>query len=583
MNPEQFLDHFDRISDAPDAIPRLRRFILDLAVRGKLVEQDPRDEPAHRLLETIKKQKIQMLLDKGIRGEQEVERSIPINAPEIPTSWAWAYVDDVAIVQGGKRLPKGAKLSEEPTGHIYIRVTDMKNGTISPDHLQYVSREVQLAIARYTINKEDLYITIAGTIGQVGRVPEFYDGHNLTENAAKIVFRGLNGDFLCLVLSSQVVQQQFKEKTKQMAQPKLALKRILGAKFPLPPLAEQHRIVATVDELMALCDRLEKSQAECESRRDRLVASSLNRLNNGAEPDAFRDHARFYFNHLPRLTTKPEHIQQLRQTILNLAVRGKLVPQDPNDEPVSMLLENLRAEQEELIKTRVLKLKKEEAQLLEDELPLEVPPTWQWVPLSRVIVFGPQNGISPKPSSQPDALKAITLTATTSGQFDPQHFKRVEANIPPNSEFWLRSGDLLFQRGNTREYVGIAAYYMGEPRQFLYPDLMMKVRLSQTVSLRYVHLWSLSPPARGYFSARATGAQATMPKINQGILLQLPIPLPPLAEQHRIVAKVDELMALLDKLEAQIATTHADSRRFLEAVLHGALAGPSEFEQGVLQ
>ena len=133
--------------------------------------------------------------------------------------------------------------------------------------------------------------------------------------------------------------------------------------IPLPPLAEQHRIVAKVDELMALCDQLEAAKTEREQSRDRLVAASLHRLNSPADTaetdapdlparqaDAFRDHARFVFEHLPRLTTRPEHIKQLRQTILNLAVRGKLVPQDPNDEPASELLKRIQAEKVRLVK-----------------------------------------------------------------------------------------------------------------------------------------------------------------------------------------------------------------------------------------
>ncbi len=117
--------------------------------------------------------------------------------------------------------------------------------------------------------------------------------------------------------------------------------------LPLPPLAEQHRIVAKVDELMALCDRLEAAQNKREQRRDRLVAASLNRINQpapsaeGEAATAFREHARFHLDHLPRLTTRPEHIKSLRQTILNLAVRGKLVPQDPSDEPASELLKRI--------------------------------------------------------------------------------------------------------------------------------------------------------------------------------------------------------------------------------------------------
>jgi type I restriction enzyme, S subunit len=167
---------------------------------------------------------------------------------------------------------------------------------------------------------------------------------------------------------------------------------------------------------------------------------------------------------------------------------------------------------------------------------------------------------------------AATLTATTNGTFDPRHFKRIDANIPASSELWLRPGDLLFQRGNTREYVGIAAYYTGQPGTFLYPDLMMKVRVSDQVNLRYVHLSAVAPHARAYLSTHASGAQATMPKINQGMLVQLPIPLPPLAEQHRIVAKVDELMGLCDELESRLHSTTTTRRQILEATLSEAIA-----------
>ncbi len=270
-----YFSHLPRLTTRPEHIKQLRQTILNLAVSGKLVPQDPNDEPASKLLENIKKQKLQMLLEKGIRKEQDVEYSAPANASEIPTNWVCAHVDDVAIVQGGKRLPKGVAFSKETTDHIYIRVTDMKNGTISPDRLHYIEPKIQHSIARYTINKEDLYITIAGTIGQVGRVPDFFDGHNLTENAAKIVFRGLDTNYLCMALSSDWVQQQFKDKTKQMAQPKLALKRILGVKFHLPPLVEQRRIVTKVDELMALFDRLEAQLTNTQTESRRFLEATL--------------------------------------------------------------------------------------------------------------------------------------------------------------------------------------------------------------------------------------------------------------------------------------------------------------------
>jgi type I restriction enzyme, S subunit len=151
----------------------------------------------------------------------------------------------------------------------------MKAGSISTDSLKYISDEVRAQIAKYTIDRDDVYITIAGTIGDVGTVPDQLHGQNLTENAAKIVFREIDKKFLLMALRSTDVQSQFQEKMKQMAQPKLALKRISGARVPVPPLAEQHRIVAIVDKLTGLCDRLEKSLARGEDTRRRLLDALL--------------------------------------------------------------------------------------------------------------------------------------------------------------------------------------------------------------------------------------------------------------------------------------------------------------------
>jgi type I restriction enzyme S subunit len=281
QNAGFYLNHLPHLTTRLEHIHRLRQTILNLAVRGKLVPQDPREGSGFESLERSRKLKDQLVQERRIRGEKNVEYSIPENKHGIPPSWEWAHVHDVALVQGGKRLPKGATFSKERTQHIYIRVTDMKNGTIVDDDLQFIAPEVHRAIAHYSINKEDLYITIAGTIGQVGRVPSFFDGHNLTENAAKIVFRGLDPDYFRIALSSDPVQMQYREKTKQMAQPKLALKRVSGAMFPMPPLAEQHRIVRKVDELITLCDELKARINNTTAARHQLLEATLHEALSG--------------------------------------------------------------------------------------------------------------------------------------------------------------------------------------------------------------------------------------------------------------------------------------------------------------
>jgi len=269
--------HFDTLFITEHSIDQLKQTVLQLAVMGKVVPQDSNDEPVVALLSRIKAAKERIIAERQIRQLDEAELSQPRLQFNTPKGWAWVHVHDVAIVQGGKRLPSGATLLETPTPHIYIRVTDMKNGTILESGLRYISSDVQKQISRYVINKEDLYITIAGTIGDVGFIPDSLDGQNLTENAAKLVFRHVDRQFLQFVLTSDYVQMQFLDKTKQMAQPKLALKRIAGAKFCLPPLPEQHRIVAKVDELMTLCDALKVRIAEAQAIQIRLADAIVER------------------------------------------------------------------------------------------------------------------------------------------------------------------------------------------------------------------------------------------------------------------------------------------------------------------
>ena len=178
---------------------------------------------------------------------------------ELPANWIWVKIGNFASVKGGKRLPKGSKYSEDKTLFPYIRVSDFKDETIDTSNLRYITEEIYQAISRYTINCTDIYISIAGTIGLAGTIPKQLDGANLTENAAKIILDGdINSNYLCKVINSLIVQQQIHQKTIATTQPKLALFRIEALEIPLPPLNEQHRIVAKIE---ALTDRSRKARA----------------------------------------------------------------------------------------------------------------------------------------------------------------------------------------------------------------------------------------------------------------------------------------------------------------------------------
>ncbi len=276
---ERIFDSFEMLYETQENVAELHKAIIQLAVQGRLVSQDPNDEPASVLLEKIKAEKEKLIKENKIKKTKKLVPVDPNDVPyELPEGWAWAQVGELCLVRGGKRIPKGMSFSPKVTDHIYIRVTDMKDGTVDLQDLHYISDEVYQQISRYTISKDDLYITIAGTIGVIGEVPVEFDGMNLTENAGKLSFRGINKSYLKLVLNAAVVQEQFKEKVRQMAQPKLALHRIASALVPFPPSNEQKRIVVRVDKLMKLCDELESKLFQLQDDAQKLIESVVNAL-----------------------------------------------------------------------------------------------------------------------------------------------------------------------------------------------------------------------------------------------------------------------------------------------------------------
>ena len=249
---------------------QLRRSILQWAVQGKLVPQDPSDEPAEVLLERIRAEKQKLIKEGKIKKNKHesiifrrdnshyekldgIEGCIDDALPfEIPENWEWCRIGSIATVLGGKRIPAGRKLTNQNTGHIYIRVSDMKDGGISTNKLLFVPDDIYPLISKYIIKKEDIFITVAGTIGRVGKIPSVLDGANLTENADRLVFSITNQDWLIMVLQSPLIQEQIIEATTKVGQPKLAIARIERLLIPLPPLNEQHRIIKKIEELLPL-------------------------------------------------------------------------------------------------------------------------------------------------------------------------------------------------------------------------------------------------------------------------------------------------------------------------------------------
>ena len=250
----------------------LKKSILQYAIQGKLVEQNPDDEPASELIKRIRAEKEKLIKSGKLKKDKNesfiyrgsdnsyyekfqngkevcIDNEIPF---EIPQSWAWCRLSYAMSVYGGKRIPAGQKLVTEDTGHKYIRVTDMKNSSVSNSDVHYITNEVYEQIKRYTISCDDLYITVAGTIGKVGNIPIEFDGANLTENANKLITYDLDNDYVKLMMNSAAIQNQITEATTKVGQPKLAIMRIKSLLIPLPPIAEQQRIVSKIKECLNL-------------------------------------------------------------------------------------------------------------------------------------------------------------------------------------------------------------------------------------------------------------------------------------------------------------------------------------------
>jgi type I restriction enzyme S subunit len=318
MNAERLLEHYERIADAPDAILRLRRFVLDLAVRGKLVPQDPNDEPASELLKRIAAEKARLVKAGEIKAKQSCKDQVgPSTRFLLPFGWTWADLQSVCIsITDGDHLPP----PKVDKGVPFLVISDVRSKTINYSSERHVPRAYYEDLDSIRQPKSgDLLYTLVGSFGIPVQVLD--DREFCVQRHIGILrpSQSVLVAFLARIMESEFVFRQADACATGIAQKTVPLSGLRRLAIPLPPLAEQLRIVTKVDELMALCDRLEAARAEREAVRDRLVAASLARLDT-PDPDTFRGDARFALDALPALTARADQIKQLRQTILNLAV-----------------------------------------------------------------------------------------------------------------------------------------------------------------------------------------------------------------------------------------------------------------------
>ena len=418
-------------------------------------------------------------------NRQVGEANVPF---EVPSGWEWCTLGEICNIKGGKRIPRGKSFSNQQTNHIYLRVTNMKNNTILLDDLKYIDDDVYQEIKNYTISSDDLYLTIAGTIGNVGVIPEEVSGMNLTENAAKLTEIICDKLYLMYSLLSKNSQEHFSSKFHQVAQPKLSIETASSTLLSLPPLSEQHRIVDEIQKWFALIDAMESGKTD-------LLTS----------------------------------IKQAKSKILDLAICGKLVPQDPNDEPASELLKRLGISSDNRPYENV---------------PFEVPSGWCWSTLGEVCNFDSGYAFS-SDSYKQDGTPLVRISNIKDGYIDLSscvYVKPIE-----DSRFVINRGDLLIaMSGATTGKMGV--YDQSTPAMLNQRVGNLRCKSEEVLNHEYRNYFLASMSTKILIDAYG-GAQ---PNISAKVISNYYIPVPPIAEQKRIVSKINELFSQLDKIESSL-------------------------------
>jgi type I restriction enzyme S subunit len=536
MNRATFFKHFDLLAEQPDAVAKMREFVFQLAIQGRLVPQDHNDEPVSELLKRIRAA-MESFTKEGKNGKGKPTSGGSETPFKVPATWVWIRFGDIVRIRTGKLDANAA----------------VENGA----YPFFTCSQTPSRIATYSFDTSAVLLAGNGDFNLKYYVGKF-DAYQRT-----YVIEPLEWDlrFCFILMSSQI--SRITENNRGSAIPYLKLGDIADPLVPLPPLAEQRRIVAKVDELMALCDGLEQQQQARQHARSQIQQSALHHLLAARETVTFAAAWQRVCDHFHLLHDTPDAIPQLRQAILQLAVQGRLVPQNPKDEPVSEQLLEIEKAKTLFVQKGLMRKSDSLSDVEADEMPYQIPSNWKWVRVGTVGMT--QTGSTP-PTANRDFfgdfipfVKPADLTEREinyGGEGISESGVKQSTLIPTNSVLMVCIGGSIGKTNlNTRDVC------CNQQINALTP-------FSKTES-RYV--MSCMKAAWFQQQVKRDAGQTTLPIISKGKWERLPFPLPPLAEQKRIVAKVDELMRWSDALEARLTAAQTTATHLLDATLHQIL------------
>ncbi len=582
MNLQTFFSNFELFADAPNGVQKLRELILQLAVQGKLVPQNPSDEPAAVLLEKIKEEKERLIKEGKIKKSKKLP---PVDVGEmafdLPQGWEWV------------RLGETAKIIEYGTSHKSVdagetvpvfRMNNIQNGQITFNNLKYVPESIK-DLPRLYLEFNDILFNRTNSYELVGKTGIFKAENNNKYTFASYLIRVslfydyLNPEFVNISMNSCYFRQTQIEPeiTQQCGQANFNGTKLKNSIIPLPPLNEQHRIVAKVDALMKLCDELE---TRSQNKRDRILQLgqvATTKLTTPSSKESFNQQWKTISDNFDLLYSTPENVKQLRQAILQLAVMGKLVPQNPEDEPAAVLLEKIKEEKERLIKEKKIQKSKQLPLINKDEYPFTTSLNWEWVKIDHLCFVTKLAGF--------EYTKHINLAYD--GEVPVIRAQNVRMNKIDNSNLRfidLATSKLLERSALTKPAIlmtfigagiGDVAILNSSQRWHLAPNVAKlepfnNIHENENIDINYLLIFLMSPTGRSeIFKYRKSTAQ---PSLSMGTIRDINVILPPLNEQHRIVTKVNQMMSLCDELEAKLTQSINDREKLMSAAVRQVLA-----------
>ncbi len=558
-------DHLDSFASAPEGFKRLRELVLNLAVRGRLVPQDTKDEPATKLLDRIKAEKAK--LNSRLRPSSDR----PEAPYGLPVGWAWTSLGEAGITNPRNEARDDAEAAFVPMAMI--------PAALGIPHLQEVRpwQEIKNGFTHFADND----------VGVAKITPCFENGkscvfrnlkHGIGAGTTELhVFRHLGDTVLpsyalIYLKNPAFLRNGERVMTGSAGQKRLPRSFFEGNPFPLPPLAEQSRIVAKVEELMALIAALEAKVGAGETARGRLLDTLLAALADSPDAAATADAWAQLAPHFDLLLQTPADVDRLQQTLLQLAVKGRLVPQDPNDEPADELLKRIRAEKERLVAEGKSKRDKAQASSTENEEPFDPPSGWQWARFGDL--FQVSGGVTlgrKLTGKRTVSFPYLRVANVQRGALDLSQIKEVEIAEDELDRYSLRRDDLLITEGGDWDKVGRTAIWCAAIEPCLHQNHVFRARrISRDMNVEWLALFMNSAIAMAYFQESAKQT-TNLASINMGELKHCAVPLPPLPEQSRIVVAIASLTALCDRLRERLAARRALSAKLAAALTESAL------------